>query len=52
MTDASPAPDWYAADAAYRLHHFNCAICGARQRCPDGQALWDTYNPWLQLHTP
>lgn len=46
----APAPDWYAADKAYQLHHFNCPTCrsaGAslsRTLCAVGQALWGTYE--------
>ncbi len=43
--------DWHTADKAYQAHHTHCHECraaGARpgqlQRCPAGQALWDTYN--------
>ena len=42
---------WQAADKAYQLHHINCAQCTAagivrssQTRCPQGQAIWDTYN--------
>ena len=45
------ATDWEAADKAYLLHHAGCGTCigaGAspktQTRCPEGQALWDTYN--------
>lgn len=56
-------PDWCTADHAYQQHHFACAQCCAagtapesQPRCPDGQALLDTYNAagapphfsWLQ----
>ncbi|GDY37282.1 hypothetical protein ACINB_31740 [Acidovorax sp. NB1] len=44
-------PDWHAADKAYQLHHLNCPTCiaagmapGKRERCPDGAALWATYQ--------
>ncbi len=47
----SPQTDWEAADKAYLLHHAGCGTCigaGASPntltRCPEGQALWDTYN--------
>lgn len=45
------ASTWEQADKAYQLHHINCAQCTAagivrssQTRCPQGQALWDTYN--------
>ncbi|WP_200843928.1 DUF5131 family protein [Pantoea sp. 18069] len=45
------ASNWEQADKAYQLHHINCAQCTAagivrssQTRCPQGQALWDTYN--------
>ena len=48
--------DWHTADKAYLAHHNQCSTCraaGARpghlQRCPTGQALWDTCN---QAGTP
>ena len=47
--DAGP-PDWYALDAAYLAHHFNCPTCiaagrGSRYglRCGVGSALWRAY---------
>ena len=52
--------DWHTADKDYQAHHMACAQCiaaganaGRSQRCPTGQALWDTYNqagmpPFLQ----
>lgn len=45
------ASTWEQADKAYQLHHINCPQCiaagaapGKQERCPQGQALWDTYN--------
>jgi len=50
MSGSSP-PDWHAADKAYQLHHATCPTCraagtapGSRERCPDGSALWSTYQ--------
>lgn len=47
----TPAPDWYAADKAYQLHHAGCATCRAAgaslhsaPRCPAGAELWATYQ--------
>lgn len=47
----TPAPDWYAADRAYQLHHTGCATCKAAganpstpHRCPAGAELWSTYQ--------
>ena len=47
-TLASP---WPAARQAYYTHHAACGQCQAaraasptQQRCPEGLALWDTYN--------
>jgi hypothetical protein len=38
-----------AAHTHYLLHHWGCETCctagqGRGQRCPNGAALWDTYN--------
>lgn len=45
------ASTWPAARQAYHQHHANCPQCRAagaapstQQRCPEGLALWDTYN--------
>ena len=51
MADTTPEPtDWYALDAAYLAHHFNCPTCiaagrGSRYgpRCGTGDALWREY---------
>ena len=51
--DAAPGPaaDWYALEAAYQAHHFNCPTCiaagrGSRYglRCGTGAALWRAYT--------
>ncbi len=45
------ASTWEQADKAYQAHHVTCAHCKAagiriteRQRCPEGQALWQDYE--------
>lgn len=46
----STAPDWSAADRAYRLHHLTRQQCVAagisprHERCDEGAALWTTYK--------
>lgn len=42
---------WPAVRQAYHQHHATCPQCRAagaapssQQRCPEGLALWDTYN--------
>ena len=56
------APDWYALDKAYQLHHVSCPVCQAAGRgtryglrCGAGAALWSAYSAvqpphfqWLQ----
>lgn len=47
----TPLPTWQAADKAYQIHHAGCPTCRAAsanpntlQRCPEGEALWATYQ--------
>ena len=51
QNNAGEAPDWYALDKAYQLHHAHCPVCqaagrGARYglRCGTGAALWRDYS--------
>lgn len=51
MSTSSSADHWTLADKAYQLHHINCPQCiaagaapGKQERCPQGQALWNTYQ--------
>ncbi|MDD2713014.1 MAG: hypothetical protein PHU77_08830 [Simplicispira sp.] len=57
QSNEGEAPDWYALDKAYQLHHIGCPVCQAAGRgtryglrCGTGATLWSAYSAVLPPH--